>query len=273
MFCRSREAEAAGAPRDIRAENCLLATKDLRNAMPQTAEVELLAPPRGAFMWRKALEITFAGSGTKINLITDKDPKQERRKTEPYRGGGEIVVGATGLTYADITRELGQCPRGNAEITAIRRTTTGDIALTVKGPAVDTQTLHEAIATRLPGTRLKTTGRNKVLHIHNLEENCEKADIEEGIRTFLRDPSLPMTVSSVRAAYRGSRNATVILAAEKADALLQKGRVLIGIVSATVKERLPSKQCSKCWLPAHGNSPCTGPDKSKQSTSAKKRAT
>lgn len=103
--------------------------QDLKNALPLTGEVKVLAPARGMFMWRKALEITFSGTGTKVTMITDKDPKPDRRKTEPKLANGEILVKAEGKSYAEITRESGkntqwQLKYSNSTATEARRATT-----------------------------------------------------------------------------------------------------------------------------------------------------
>lgn len=155
----------------------------------------------------------------------------------------------------------------NVEISAIKKTQAGDMKVCVIGGREKAHTLHEAIKDQLPNARVAASRqKRKVLHIRDLEACCTKEDIVSGISQALGRTDTDMVISSLRDGYGNTTNATVIIAEEQANQLLLRKRVLIGIVSAPIRERVFQRsppKCPKCWETKHAGK-CEGPDRSNE---------
>lgn len=101
--CRVDEHTAETGPQEI-----LKATRRLKEALGNASEVDVLAPERNVYTWRKAMEIVFAKTEMTFTFCTRKNLKNNPKavgRSSP-RDNGEIIVPAQGRTYAEMARAI-----------------------------------------------------------------------------------------------------------------------------------------------------------------------
>ncbi|XP_030757765.1 uncharacterized protein LOC115883538 [Sitophilus oryzae] len=104
----------------------------------------------------------------------------------------------------------------------------------------------------------------KVLHLKNLDEVTTIEEITAAICSALSIEKCEVDVRGLRPAYGGKQNATVIIAKDEANKLLQLGQIPIGWMNCKMAERQREIKCYRCWQYGHIKSQCEGPDRSSQ---------
>lgn len=250
-----------------RAAKCLAAVEHIAREIGEgEAEIDVLAPEKGAYLWRKAFEAVFIRRDTKVTFCTRKHhgPPPEKAKPQREQRHAEVII--SGSTYADIARQL----RANAspettgvDIWSMEETRAGETRVRVMGGRDMASKLCQAIGPKLVGASARTRQKKVAVQASRLEEECTPAEVVEAIKRALGTGHTSAEVINLRPSRGRSLRATVVMDEEEANRLVATPRVRIGLITTSFRLKPPSLRCRRCWERAH-QGPCKGPDRSKQ---------
>lgn len=199
--------------------------------------------------------------------------RMETRKNNNFKRDSVVVVSQEGKSCSEILKSvkegLNPIQISNASIVSIQRTRKEDLLIRLKGARKAAEALCKAVSEHVPGLKTEMRGKRKaVMHLSDLDQDTDKEDIKQGIRSELSKINLDIgleevEVTSLRPAFAGTQKATVKLSQVHAHKLMRKKRILIGLVSCRLKFREDQQRCYRCWEIGHTVSKCNGPDKSR----------
>lgn len=219
---------------------------------------------RLGFMLRRLLEYEARRAEMDVSLSFEKIQKEVKGERKDGVPSLTVAVKAEGKSYADLLRSMKE---------RISKEDTGEILSVKKGPKEELQIrvkagkkleeIKKVIANKVEGAVVKETGRRLqavVFHIKDLDMEATADEIREGIKLVIGDEEV--RVSSLRPAYGGSQNATVIVPGHAAKKLSECPRVQIGWVFCRVVRLDAETRCYRCWELGHTASRCKGEDRS-----------
>lgn len=188
----------------------------------------------------------------KVTYKKDKKKKKPLRKPRP----DAIVIETKGeVSYADILKSVKSDTSLKAigeAVTKIRRTQKGELLLQFGESGVDTTGFKNSILEKLKGVaEVRTLTQHKIVEVRDIDEISTLEDIEEAIKTQLGLNELPDKAVSLRKAYGETQIATIALAGEPANKLLEAGKMRIGWTICRIRERTELKKCFKCLKFGH----------------------
>lgn len=227
-------------------------------------EIDMLAPARGLFQWRKALEIAIGNAQMNVTLCsTRREGPAAPRATNPAAPNGRVVIKAEGRTFAQIVGSIQNAIKGGEPgvptITRIERTESGDARIRVAGSRGEAEALSKKLETTIRGVTVEDS-RTKAVVVSNLMEGCTNEEVTASVCRALDDSTLMVKVLSLRPAYGNTMRAVVLTGETQANKLVAMGRIRVGLIAATVRVR--PQRCRRCWEPEHKGK-CKGPDKSR----------
>lgn len=104
----------------------------------------------------------------------------------------------------------------------------------------------------------------EILHLKGMDATCTKEEIVESLNreleTVLADDEYKL--GELRPFGRNMRAVTLTIEEKSGAILLNKARIRIGLVRATVDKHHNIERCFRCWEFGHGSGDCKGPDRS-----------
>lgn len=237
----------------------LRSTEALINAVGDTEHLDLLAPDKDTYLWRKALECALVNRELNVTICTKGTTKKQ---TEPKIKSCDLQVTAGGKTYAELVKEFKTAVAdGNimAEFSALSQTPNGDLKVKIKGDRAATKDAIEIIQRKLPQLQASTAGKRAVLHLCGLDPESTTDDIQRAIADASGTLPQDVCVSNTWTTPRGECKASVIVPKQTAQSLVRTGKIKVGFISVRVADRT---RCRRCWGYGHSEERCRGPDKS-----------
>nr|CAH7763778.1 unnamed protein product [Callosobruchus chinensis] len=252
------------------------ATCKLRELMISNGRHRLAIPYMPTYNWNhveKILEFVFKDTNIHICVYRYEKTRTKQKKkpmdsgySKPKNGGPTreaVCIEAQGKTYAELLRSIRKdvnLDNINAELSKVRQTKKGDVLLEVKkGNAAE---LQLAINKQMHGIRAMMMTKESVLHVKGLDGITTKEEILEAVTKAI-DGIRSCRVTSLRPAYGGTQNATVILDTHAAEQLTKLASIRVGLVQCEVRLRKPYGRCRRCWDIGHTEKECSGTDRSK----------
>lgn len=224
------------------------------------AEIDVLAPEKGAYLWRKAFEAAFARRDTRITFCTRKQhgstPESANSQREPRHA--EVII--SGSSYADIARQM----RTNAspDATGVDIWSMEETRVRVVGGNSMASKLCQAIGPKLVGASVRMKQKKAAMQANRLKEESTPEEVIAAIKKALGSSHTSAVVVSLRPTRGRSMRATVVMDEDEAKRLAEVPRVRIGLITTSFRPKPPSIRCRRCWERAN-QGPCNGPDRSK----------
>lgn len=149
------------------------------------------------------------------------------------------------------------------QVVSMRRSNDGKLMVKVKGGVEEAEDFCKLIKENIPAADAKVKKKRiAVLHISDLDEVADQQEVRAAIQKAISSKDEEVIVTSLRPAFAGTQKATVKVSAEAGNKLVEKGRILIGLVSCRVRKREQSQRCYRCGADGHLASNCKGEDRS-----------
>lgn len=147
------------------------------------------------------------------------------------------------------------------ELKEVRKTQKGEVLLMVKNGTDKMKVLQKEIEEKLPEAKTSLLQSKKAIHLKGLDEVTTEEEIRNAVYDTLTVNPEAFQVRSLRPAYGGKQNATLVLNEEQADNLIALGNIKIGWTRCKVRERIQNLKCFKCWEKGHTQDSCTNPSR------------
>ena len=225
--------------------------------------------------FRKMVEAIFNKTTTNVTIYTTKEKmegeKGENTAQKELRRTYALVVENKGKTFEEVVRGIKQRVMGREEVNsieAIKKTRDGKVLIQMernKDAVKEIQKiLREDKAQMVSSRGLRDEVKTKTILIKGMEVTTQKEDIKEAIEKKVGKMGDEYKESALRP-YAGSMMAmTVTMAKEKAEEMIESGKIRIGLARCFVEERIQILRCHKCWAVNHLQKDCTGVDRSRK---------
>lgn len=280
-----------GSTEDAKSEHIFQCMKTIRNHMLSNGKTSVVLPDMGGIIGKTLSRITeyiFAGTDVQVKVYRWNEKQLKARGAGTTAGtlrnsevGGStdgnlepskrrkplseaILIKMKDKSYAELLKTMKSTvdpKETGAEIKEIRKTKNGELLLTVRNGSSKAEALKKDIAEKIPGVTASLLMKRKVLHIRDLDEITTEEEVRQAVAKAISVKCENVDVRALRPAYRGKKNATVILAVRDADRLIHNGRVEVGWTSCRVLERREEVKCFKCWSYGHTKAECSGVDR------------
>ncbi|KAI4459357.1 zinc knuckle [Holotrichia oblita] len=219
---------------------------------------------------KKCVEFVFRGSGINIEILTTRTSKRTKYNQQHIRNlqqTEKVIVKSNGRQYADVLRTIKNgvhLDQIGVKLKTIKKTTTGDVLLEVKGGKEKAEALKQTIRELNQDEQITIRNNDDVLHITDIDGDIDWSGlmtaISESVRGLKADG---IKVLSLKPNQWGSQNATVALGKVYAKELIRQGTIKIGWISCRVRPRVYVVRCYRCLEFGHVSSTCKADDKSK----------
>lgn len=182
-----------------------------------------------------------------------------------------VTVHAEGRSYAEILSQMKQRLKpedlGGA-VKSIRKSGECGLRIELSRPLADSNRMRKALEEAIPGAKVASRGTDQAVHVYGLDSGVTAEEVLKSVKEALKTHELAdalknARVTSVREAYLGMKNATVVLPRTLAEALAATKYLLVGFVSCRLRLREDDTRCFRCWEHDHMASSCSGKDMSK----------
>ncbi|XP_056648743.1 uncharacterized protein LOC130453158 [Diorhabda sublineata] len=216
----------------------------------------------------KVLECACRENNVEAVICMQSNNKGQTR-AQSRKQGEAVIIDVGDRTYADLLKEVKKevQEKGLSDsVGGVRMTKSGNLLLKMEETAGGAERLVEALRGRNGVKALRGVQKAEVvLHIKNIDAVTNKQEVEAAIRDIDkgRKPTGDIRVSSLRPDYGGTQAATLFIPKETADSLLKMGKIRIGLVNCSVRERVRVDSCHRCWEIGHIAKFCKGPDRTR----------
>jgi len=194
-----------------------------------------------------------------------KPPPQARKKILKVRNPAIII-----RTDADAFPALAKKLRGDPSIAsgekirAMRKTRNGDMLLEVNQEETTIGALKEEISKLVEGEEVTVSAlsQRSVVELKDVDSWSDRDEVTQALAAVTGLRLEDIRIISLRRDFGGSQVAIVVLPAEAAHKLVEKGRARIGLVNCRVRPGQTRTRCFKCLAMGHVSKSCTGPDRS-----------
>lgn len=217
--------------------------------------------------YRKMVEAIFHSTDIKV-FIYSNAPKDKLGEERKERKSYALVVDKGERSFKDsvinIRKALGD-EDIRKSIKSIRSTKDGKVLITTDKDQDVIEKAQEAIRA-MPGERMevrKVGDDTETLYIRGMDISTEKEEIKEAIERTLEETNIDIQTSELRPMRNNTQAITVTISKRKAETLLKKGPLKIGLTRCRVERKVNVDRCFRCWDYNHTAKECKGPDRSK----------
>lgn len=185
------------------------------------------------------------------------EPKK-REKKAALKPDAVKIVAAGEMSYADIIKKLSgsEALQSQKAVEKIRRTKKDELLIVLKKNAESAKFRDAAAVALGQNAQLTTLSSKKTIEIRDIDETVEKATVLEKVKELLpENQGVAMECTLVKS-YGGTQAALVTLPSREAMHLIEKKRVLIGLVSCRMRIRVEVHRCAKCSGFGHKSFSC-----------------
>lgn len=175
-----------------------------------------------------------------------------------------LIVQMKDKTYAELLKTVKQNINPvemGVDIVDITKTRKGDLLLKIGNGPAKAGELQKMMKQKLPGVNTSLLQNNKTIHIKGMDETATEEEIRLAICGTMAIKEDSFKLSSLRPAYGGKKNVTVIMPENYAERFLEMKNIRIGWTPCKIKERKIETRCYKCWGAGHTKAICSGPDR------------
>lgn len=227
----------------------------------------------------RMLRFMFTGTEIEVILYKDKDTYAQRTRLKSSQVDAErdkakptqrrlrqnaLLVSMPNTKYEDILKTVKQAINPGelgVEVQEVRKTNGGDLLLSVGAGAEKMEALRKNIEKSVPSAKTRELVDKTVLHIKELEATSTAEEIKKAILEIASIDPGGVEVGSIRPAFGGKLNATVLMPTKEAKKLVDLGKIKVGWTKCRILERQKNTKCFKCWEHGHTRQQCTGPDR------------
>ncbi|KAK9731539.1 hypothetical protein QE152_g13613 [Popillia japonica] len=228
---------------------------------------------------KKCAEFVFRGSGISVEILTTKTnrkTKHNQRNMGNLQQTEKVIVKSNSRQYADVLRAIKNgvhLDQIGVKLKTIKKTTTGDVLLEVKGGKEKAEILKQTIQESNQDEQITIRNNNDILHISDIDGDIDKHGLTKALSESVRGlEEEEIKVLSLKPNQWGSQNAMVALGKVFAKELIKQGTVKIGWISCRVRPRAYIVRCYRCLEFGHVSSMCKADDNSKSCLNCGKEA-
>lgn len=238
-------------------------------------------------MFMRMIEYLFADTGIKLKMYTlmkvnNKQtlplaslPQPVKSKTPKAKTNAlpvdtrrkrydAVIVQAKDKSYADLLKTVKQTVNPaeiGVNVKDVSRTKNGDLLLKVGNGSAKAEELREQIMKAIPNAKTTLSLDKVIIHIKGMDDVTTENEIRTAISQAISVDEGSFRLSSLRPAFGGKRNVTVIMSEKNAETLIKMSTIKIGWTHCRVLERKNDTRCFRCWEIGHQKQHCTGPDR------------
>ncbi|KAH1009953.1 hypothetical protein HUJ05_004328, partial [Dendroctonus ponderosae] len=215
---------------------------------------------------RKMVEAIFHGGNTNVAIYTSQKRATSQQTTRERAPA--LIVNTEGRSYSDVLGELKAKLKDKeaAEIIkTIKRTKNDNVIIVTERGKARIQALKKAIEGEDAKLRVRdTTKEMEAVHIRGLDSTTTREDVTAELRTVLGSlDDADVKISELRPNAGSTQALTIRLEKAKAEQLLQRPYLQVGLSRARMERRFDVPRCWRCWEYSHTEADCAGPDRRK----------
>lgn len=207
-------------------------------------------------IYKRIIEYLFADTGIDVKMYkSTKDGNKQaqlsktRKITNIPNIGNEgkkrkktdgLIVEMKDKTYADLLKTVKQTINPGeigVDIVDITKTRKGHLLLKVGNGPAKTEELREKLKQKLPEVTTSVLQNDKTIHIKGMDETVTEEEIRATISGAIAVKEDNFKISSLRPAYGGKKNVTVVMPAKDAEKFLESLSIIICWSQCKIQER------------------------------------
>lgn len=204
---------------------------------------------------RKLLECAFYKRSAKIKYCIPAVKQYERQKSRPEsrKKHETVVIRAGGKPYSEILKEIKKdvdIDKLGLSVKKIHKSKVGDVVLTVQGDEENAKALGEEIKNKT-GNEASRKKKAGAVFIFGIDAAITEEELKEEIAKSIHLDKEKIEITSLRPDKYEQFTAVVELPKEYVRKISDVGKIKIGWVNCTVKERVQIARCFRCLEYGH----------------------
>lgn len=239
-------------------------------------EITLVAPTYiDSNVLQKLCECVFVDTNISVQIAVEKAAKAvekavsgsyakaARGKVRRDRGEALIVEASEDKGYDNLLGELRNklSPNAAASITRVKKTTNGNLLLSIRGEAEANQ-LRNTVSEILTTNKIRVADglTKKTLFVKGIDSMASNEEIKETLLTICKLEHQEQFKMSVNKNVHGEQTAVVTMVTADAEKMLSLRTVRIGFSDCYIQERIKVDRCYRCWQFGHNARACSNQD-------------
>ncbi|CAG9839231.1 unnamed protein product [Diabrotica balteata] len=234
----------------------------LERVKEETQENDTVALHHVSYMpvanMRKMAEVIFRKT-TRVSVSIYTTATKRERPTYGF------IVSKKDTTYSQlltgVEEAVSNCEAKEA-VLSLRSTRDGNLLITIDKDQDAASMIKKAII-KDSGVSAKLIGqeRQAVIHVRGMTSNTNKEHLKVALTRELGKWEPSYSIKQLRPMRNNTLAATVVLSAEAARRIIDRGNLKVGLVRCEVERRYSIRRCQRCWSYTHDVSKCDGPDR------------
>ena len=248
-------------------DDCFHKLKEAREFMEKRGRQHIALYSPGSFRgqaFRKMIECAFGTSDVKCTVYYKGMDREDKRTARKNNTNAVIVTREQGGTYADLLKKVKEVVNKDEKgisqsIRNLRGTRNGDLVITTS-PGGDTMVSLKKLlsdsgdlkvrASRGAGKKMRT------VNIKGMDAVATKGEVAEAVKRETGE--LPIRLGELRPCYGNCQAANLTVTQERAQRLITKQTIRIGLNNCGLSEKVEVTQCYRCWGYGHIAAACGG---------------
>lgn len=177
-----------------------------------------------------------------------------------------IMVDVKPEEYPALARKIrGGVDRGiiGDSVTGMRQAKSGGLLIEVRGDQARIEAVRSEISHSAgKEVEVRALQQKVMVEVRDLDQWSTVEEVAEASAAETGISSEQIRVFNLRRRFESSQSALVLLPTRSSRALLNSGRLFVGMVSCRVKLADQKQRCFRCFCPGHTAKECSGPDRS-----------
>ncbi|KYB26020.1 hypothetical protein TcasGA2_TC033921 [Tribolium castaneum] len=267
-------------------ETWYFALEELKEAVQDLKRIrlEVMLPTKAEPMcFRKLLDIVFGRTQVTVTLCLPPAPKPasqvattrtavKRSATRPIALPGKgkvrkadatstILVSNKDQEFPELLKTVKEALKNQdvgVELKAATATKRGDVLLSVKG-GKDLSKIQEVLTSKTGATVTTRLAGERLVLVKDIDASICDKEVIAAIRSAFPDKNTEsVKVESLRSSYKdGPQTARVRAEKGLVDAMLERGKIRVGILTCRVRPVVEVDRCARCGAITHRASQCT----------------